>query len=86
LAGIRSVGVLNIVLAMPAQPPVAKASHAAPLIRLATRCGEICRLALICPLICLWPTLIIGSHKEWISIIKEPGFTGRVFVFWGLLK
>ena len=44
LAGFRSVGVLDIVLAMPARSSVAKATHAAPLIRLATNGGEKCGL------------------------------------------
>ncbi len=46
LAGFRSVGVLDIVSAMPARSSVAKATHAAPLIRLATNGGEKSGLAL----------------------------------------
>jgi len=45
LAGFRSVGVLDIVSTMPARSSVAKATHAAPLHRLATNSGEKCGLA-----------------------------------------
>jgi len=44
LTGFRSVGVLDIESAMPARSSVAKATHAAPLNRLATNRGEKCGL------------------------------------------
>jgi uncharacterized protein YuzE len=44
LTGFRSVGVLDIVSAMPARSLVAKASHDAPLARLVTRTGATCWL------------------------------------------
>jgi len=44
LLDFRSVGLLNIVLTMPARPSVAKVKHAAPLNRLATNSGEKCGL------------------------------------------
>ncbi len=47
LAGFRSVGVLDIVPAMPARSSVAKATQAAPLHRLATNGGEKCGLELL---------------------------------------
>ena len=40
LAGVRSVGMLDVVSTTPARPSVANASHAAPLNRLATEAGE----------------------------------------------
>jgi len=40
LAGFRSFGVLDRVSAMPARSSVAKATHATPLLRLATNGGE----------------------------------------------
>ena len=47
LTGFPSVGALNVVSATPARPSVAKASHHAPLERLATNGGEICGLGLL---------------------------------------
>jgi hypothetical protein len=44
LTGFRAVGLLNVMTATPARPSVAKASHSAPLNRLATNPGEKCGL------------------------------------------
>ena len=49
LPGFPSVGLLSVVSTTPARPSVGKASHTAPLSRLATNPGEKCGLArLLC--------------------------------------